>query len=129
MPGIYSMPAIKYLDTGYGMSVEDILKKLPSGGFVKTTSTNQAPLSSGQRAALIRKGNELFNKGEFDLAQRIFTTTRYSDGLRRMGDHYMERGRTLDALRAYWIAPAPDKSAVLVERIAQVMRQWLSEGK
>jgi hypothetical protein len=111
------------------MSTQDILKKLPSGGLLKITAASPAPLTSEKRAALIRKGNELFNKGEFDLAQRIFTTTRYSDGLRRMGDHYMERGRILDALRAYWIAPAPDKTAALVEKIAQVMKQWLSEGK
>jgi len=111
------------------MNTQDILKKLPSGGLLKTTTESPARLSSEKRAALIRKGNELFNKGEFDLAQRIFATTRYTDGLRRMGDYYMERGRILDALRSYWIAPAPDKTAVLVEKIAQVMKQWLSEGK
>jgi hypothetical protein len=38
-------------------------------------------------------------------------------------------GKPLEALRAYWIAPAPDKAAVLVEKIAQVMKQWLAEEK
>jgi hypothetical protein len=111
------------------MSTEDILKKLPSGGFLKMTSENPAPLPREKRAALIRKGNELFNKGEFSLAQRIFITTRYSDGLIRVGDHYVKGGQPLEALRAYWLAPAPEKTAVLVERMAQVMKQWLAEGK
>jgi hypothetical protein len=110
------------------MNAEDILKKLPSG-FLKVAPEKTAPLAKEKRAALIRKGNELFNKGEFGLAERIFITTKYSDGLIRVGDRYAKIGQPLEALRAYWIAPAPDKSAALVEKIAQVMKQWLSEGK
>ncbi len=110
------------------MSTRDILKKLPAGGFLKIRAQG-TPLPREKRAALIRKGNELFNKGDFALAQRIFVTTRYSDGLIRLGDHYVKGGRPLEALRAYWIAPAPDKAAVIVEQIAQVMKRWLSEGE
>jgi hypothetical protein len=111
------------------MSTQDILKKLPSGGFLKTSAQSSAALPREKRAALIRKGNELYNKGELALAQRIYVTTRYSDGLIRLGDTYVKGGRPLDALRMYWIAPAPEKAAVLVEKIAQVMKQWLSEEK
>jgi hypothetical protein len=111
------------------MSTRDILKKLPPGGFLKTSGEGTAALSREKRAALIRKGNELFNKGEMALAQKIFITTKYSDGLIRLGDHYVKGGRPLDALRVYWIAPAPVKAAALVEKIAQVMKQWLAEGK
>jgi len=111
------------------MNTQDILKKLPSGGFLKVTGEKPAPLTSEQRAALIRKGNQLFNKGQFGLAQRIFITTKYSDGLIRMGDHHAKGGKPLEALQAYWLAPAPDKIAPLVEKIALVMKQWLAEGK
>jgi hypothetical protein len=111
------------------MNPEEVLKKLPSGGFLKVGVETSAPLSREKRAALIRKGNELFNKGDFGLAERIFITTKYSDGLIRIGDHYVKGGQPLEALRAYWMAPAPDKSAAIVEKIAQVMKQWLSEGK
>ncbi|MGA2975966.1 MAG: hypothetical protein ABSF77_11715 [Spirochaetia bacterium] len=111
------------------MSTEDILKKLPSGGFLKIAAESPASLSGEKRAALIRKGNELFNKGEFSLAQRIFITTKYSDGLIRIGDYYVKGGRHLEALQAYWLAPAPEKTAVIVEKIALVMKRWLSEGK
>ena len=111
------------------MNTQDILKKLPSGGLLKTTAPGPATLNGEKRAALIRKGNELFNKGEIGLAQRIFVTTRYSDGLIRIGDHFIKQGRPLDALRVYWLAPAPEKKDALVEKIAQVMKQWLAEGK
>jgi hypothetical protein len=111
------------------MSAQDLLKKLPPGGFLKTTQETSARISKEQRAALIRKGNELFNKGDFILAQKIFMTTKYSDGLIRIGDHFAEGGKPLEALRAYWLAPCPEKAAVLIERIAKVMKQWLTEGK
>jgi hypothetical protein len=111
------------------MNTQDILKKLPAGGFLKISEDSTAPLPREKRVALIRKGNELFNKGEFSLAQRIFITTRYTDGLIRMGDHYIKGGKPLEALRLYWLAPAPDKTAAIVEKIALVMKQWLAEGK
>ncbi|MGO9409984.1 MAG: hypothetical protein ACLQCB_04445 [Spirochaetia bacterium] len=111
------------------MSAQDILKKLPSGGFLKTTRGASARISKEQRVALIRRGNELFNKGDFDLAQKIFVTTKYSDGLIRIGDRLADGGKPLEALRAYWLAPCPEKAAVLIERIAKVMKQWLAEGK
>ena len=111
------------------MSADDILKKLPSGGFLKIDAERTAPLTREKRAALIRKGNELYNKGDLALAQRIFLTTKYSDGLIRMGDRYLKGGKPLDALKMYWLAPAPEKRAAVVEQIAQVMKHWLAEGK
>jgi hypothetical protein len=109
------------------MSAQDILDKLPPGSLLKVASGSATPLSSEKRAALIRKGNELFNRGEFGLAQRIFLTTKYSDGLIRMGDRCVKGGQPLEALRFYWLAPAPDKAAAIVEKIARVMQQWLAE--
>lgn len=111
------------------MNAEEILKKLPSSGFLKVSQENSVPLSQQKRAALIRKGNELFNDGELELARRIFLTTRYSDGLIRIGDRFVKAGRPLDALRAYWIAPCPEKAEAMVARISGVVRQWLKEGK
>ena len=101
---------------------------LPPGALLKIPVDPPARPTGEKRAALVRKGNELFNKGEIDLAKRIFLTTRYSDGLIRIGDHYSRAGMPLEALRAYWLAPCPEKAAVLIERISQVMKQWLAEG-
>ncbi len=111
------------------MSAQDILKKLPSGGLLKISAERTAPLAKDKRAALIRKGNELYNKGEIALAQRIFVTTSYSDGLIRIGDRYLKGGKPLEALKMYLLAPAPDKTAAVIGQIAQVMHHWLAEGK
>ena len=111
------------------MSVQDILKKLPSGGFLKISAERTAPLAKDKRAALIRKGNELYNKGEVALAERIFVTTSYSDGLIRIGDRFLKGGKPLEALKMYLLAPAPDKTAAVIGQMAQVMHAWLAEGK
>jgi hypothetical protein len=111
------------------MSADDVLKKLPSSGFLKVTSENPVQLSQENRAALIRRGNEFFNRGETEMARRIFLTTRYSDGLIRVGDRLALAGRPLDALAAYWAAPCPEKVELLIGRMSGVVSQWLREGK
>ena len=70
------------------MNKEQALKLIPANGFIKVATENKIELSSQQRIALIRKGNELFNQGEFEKAKRIFLTTSYSDGLTRIGQYY-----------------------------------------
>ncbi len=89
-------------------------------GFLKTVTPSQ-------RSALIRKGNELFNAGEFETAKRIFITTSYSDGLIRMGDYYRKKGEPLEALKMYRIAPARKKLDLLLEETAEILRGWLTE--
>ena len=109
------------------MGIDEILKKLPADGLLKTTQDQPATLTQEQRTALIRKGNELFNQGDVALAQRIFTATRYADGLARIGDWYMRQNRPLEALQVYRIASCRQKIDVLVERISRVMSSWLKE--
>jgi hypothetical protein len=104
------------------------LEGIPREGFLKISLSEQAHLSSAQRTALIRKGNELFNAGRIDAAKKIFITTRYGDGLTRLGDYYKEKRNPLEALRMYWIAPAPQKREQLVEKAAEVVRSWITEG-
>lgn len=102
-------------------------KKSSSGGFVKVTRAGAPQLSQEKRAALIRKGNELFNRGDLDLAGRIFSTTGYSDGLIRLGDRCYKAGKPLDALRWYRKAPCPEKAEALSARMARVISGWLKE--
>ncbi len=95
-------------------------------GFIKTTKKPPI-LTSEQRAALIRRGNTLFNSGNFDTAQKIFVTTKYTDGLIRMGDYYMKRREPLEALKMYRLAPAHDKAEELMGRVVAVIKHWLSD--
>ena len=96
-------------------------------GFIKTVKTGNSEMNSSDKAALIRKGNELFNSGNYETAGRIFVTTGYSDGLIRMGDYYMKNKNPVDALKMYWMAPAPDRFEQISEQTAAVISKWLKE--
>ena len=52
----------------------------------------RADLSSKQRVALIHKGNYAFNQEQYELAEKIFVTANYHDGLVRIGEHHMKGG-------------------------------------
>lgn len=111
------------------MDKREALNKIPREGFLKITGIKNSAISQEQKIALIRKGNELFNAGEFDQAKKIFLATGYSDGIIRMGDHYSEKNNPLEALRMYWIAPSPAKVQNLMEKFASIVGGWLLEDK
>lgn len=96
-------------------------------GFLKTSRGKKQVLTSSQRSALIRKGNEFFNRGDYETARKIFITTSYCDGLIRMGDYYKKKGNTIEALKMYKIAPAKDKFDQILEQIAAILSRWLKE--
>ena len=97
-------------------------------GFIKTTV--KPAIDGGQKAALNRKGNILYNSGDIEGARRIFLTTGYSDGLVRVGDYYKSKGRALDALRMYWIAPNRKKAEPIIEQISVVIQSLIhDEGR
>lgn len=91
--------------------------------FIKTTI--QPAIDGTQKAALNRKGNILYNSGDIEGARRIFLTTGYSDGLVRVGDYYKAQGRTLDALRMYWIAPDHSKAEPIIMQISTVIHNLI----
>jgi hypothetical protein len=109
------------------MDTKDILKSIPREGFLKVDTGERPSLSPEQKTALIRKGNELFNRGEYEKAKRVFLTTGYTDGIIRIGDYYYKNKRPLEALRMYRVAPAPSKVEILIERMARVINKWLQE--
>ena len=91
--------------------------------FIKTTAK---PVIDGtQKAALNRKGNILYNSGDIEGARRIFLTTGYSDGLVRIGDYYNSKGRSLDALKMYWIAPDRKKAEPIISQLSVVIQSLL----
>lgn len=100
-----------------------------SDGFLKVRAEDGTSLSSQDRAALIRKGNELFNKSQLSAAKRIFMTVRYADGLIRLGNHYMNEGDPLEALRMFWLAGDRRRIDELSEQMAGVIRKWLREDQ
>jgi hypothetical protein len=96
-------------------------------GFTK--GITKPVIDGPQKAALNRKGNVLYNSGDVEGAKRIFLTTGYTDGLVRIGDYYIARGREVDALRMYWIAPDHTKSEPIIERLSAIIQTLLQEDE
>ncbi len=94
-------------------------------GFIKVTDYPVDTLSAQQRVILNRKANALFNDGKVEMAERIFVTTGYSDGLTRCGDYYASKNEYLKALRLYLLAHNKRKSDPMIERISEVVSTML----
>jgi hypothetical protein len=108
---------------------DELINSLPSEGFLKVSRADRSKVDPSQRAALIRKGNELLNKGEFQTAKRIFLTTGYTAGIERIADQHYEDGDIYEALRLYWVAPAEHKKEQILERMAAALTHMLHEEK
>ncbi len=104
---------------------ESVLNNIPREGFIKLSTEQPDGLSSADKAALIRKGNVFFNSGEYEKAKRIFITTGYTDGLIRIGDLYLKQGDPIEAMRMYWLAPAPDKIESWIGKAAGIISRWM----
>ncbi len=79
------------------------------------------------KTALIRKGNEHFNRGDLDLAERIFLTVRYSDGLKRLAEYHFRRLKNVKkALDLYRQAGGREEEA-MYELIAMGIKRLLAD--
>jgi len=104
-----------------------IESKQGSQGFIKVTDTPVQDLNDQQKVALNRKANALFNEGRIDMAERIFITTGYSDGLTRVGDVYAKKNEWLKALRMYLLAHNKRKSGPLIEKMSGLVSMMLKD--
>lgn len=103
-------------------NASDDIKRLNTPGLIKSTDQPVQNLTMEQKVALNRKGNEFVNRGDFDSAKRIFVTTGYSDGLSRIGDHYLKKGMEIEALKMYWLAHNKRKAEPIIIRMAQTIQ-------
>jgi hypothetical protein len=109
------------------LSREEIFDRFQDQGFIKTGDRSASGLSSAQKVVLNRKGNELINRGDVEGARRIFQTTGYTDGLVRVGDRYLASGRSVDALKMYWIAPDKKKADAIIAKLSAVIQKLAQE--
>ena len=84
-------------------------------------------LDAETKTALIRKGNECLNLGEFDMAERIFITAGYSDGLKRLAEYYFRKKKNIKkALELYRAAGGKEEEG-MYELIAMGIKRLLAE--
>ncbi len=104
---------------------KEIAKRQNGAGFIKVTDTPVSGLTSQQKVILNRKANALFNEGKTDMAERIYITTGYSDGLTRCGDVWAQKKEYLKALRLYLLAHNKRKSEPIIEKMSKIVSVML----
>jgi hypothetical protein len=109
------------------LNLEEVFDRFQNQGFIKAGDRPVSDLSAAQKAILNRRGNELINRGDVESARRIFQTTGYSDGLARVGDKYLAAGKTIEALKMYWIAPDRTKAETIIADLAEVIRKLVKD--
>ena len=109
------------------MNREEIFDRFRDQGFIKTGDKPASRLAAAQKAVLNRRGNELMNRGDVEAARRIFQTTGYTDGLVRVGDRYLASGRSVEALKMYWMAPDRKKAESVIAKLAAVIQTLVRE--
>lgn len=103
------------------------MAEFPKEGFLKVVAPEKTEIDSARKAALIRKGNQLFNSGDIATSKKIFLTLGYTDGIIRAGDYHYKRYEFWEAYRLYSLAPAPAKINHMIEQMAGVVRDWINE--
>lgn len=106
---------------------KNIFARFPADCLIKTADLPTPGVEPNRKVKLNRKGNELFNQGEFEAARRIFQTTGYSDGLIRVGDRYLSDRKPIDALKMYRLARDDKRSERLINSAALIIQYLLHE--
>jgi len=83
-----------------------------------------------EKVALVRKGNECFNKGDITEAIKFFVKAGYRDGIMRVADHYYyDNKRPLVALKFYRMINRQDRIDEINARMMFALGKWLKPSK
>lgn len=75
-------------------------------------------MDKNERVEYIRKGNEYFNNGEIEKAEKLFMLAEYRDGITRIADYYFfDKKLPLVALKYYKIVKRDDKVKEIYDRM------------
>lgn len=86
-------------------------------------------LSSEERVALVRTGNERWNAGDVDGARACFLRAHYTDGMLRCADWYYDQKKPVLALLLYRKCGATTRCEELYARMAAVIRTLLAQDE
>ncbi len=93
--------------------------------------------NDGEKADFIRKGNELFNKGDIILAYKCYTMADYSAGIEKIADHYFYNEKSpakaivlyKNLAKTTGSQRVQEKLDEVAQKIVKVIRKWVEEDK
>lgn len=85
-------------------------------------------LDPKERAGIIRKANELYNRGEMEKAAKLFWHTDYRDGLLRVGEYLLEKEhKPFQALPYFQKAQARERVSEILGRMLWALSTLMKE--
>ncbi len=97
--------------------------------MIKKGNDKKKKVDQSTRVKLIRKGNQLFSEGKIDLAEKIFVTIDYKDGLIRLGDHFFKNKNIYKSVEMYFLSENKNKINTFCKKIALIIEKLLKEDK
>lgn len=85
-------------------------------------------LDPSDRAALIRRGKELFKRGDLATAERVFLTAGYADGLKRLADLHFRGGKNIKKAIELYRAAGGREADAMYEMIASGIKYLLAKN-
>ena len=95
--------------------------------MIKRGNELKKKVDSATRVKLIREGNKLFSQGKIDLAEKIFITIDYRDGLIRLGDYYLENNDLYKCARMYFMSGNDAKINAFCKRASLIITKLLKD--
>jgi len=95
--------------------------------MIKKGNNFKKQVDDSTRVQLIRKGNKLFSDGQINLAERIFITVDYKDGLVRLGDYYLNNNNLYKCAQMYFLSENPSKIDSFCKKSAKIIEKLLNE--
>lgn len=87
-------------------------------------------MDKDERLKLIRHGNELYNRGDYKSALKLFLFTDYQDGIVRVADHlFYEENDQISAIKLYKRAGYQKRIDEFAEKAALTIQLWLAEDE
>ncbi|MEK6794844.1 MAG: hypothetical protein AABZ39_08715 [Spirochaetota bacterium] len=80
-----------------------------------------ADIDEATKAALVRKGNELYNQGKIQAAYRCYVTAHYQAGIEKIGDFYFYTERQPLVALPYYFKVKSDRANRKVDEIFERM--------
>ena len=93
--------------------------------MIKKGNDKKKKVDPSTKAQLVRKGNQLFSEGKIELAERIFVTIDYKDGLVRLGDHYLKENNLYKSAEMYFLSENKSKINAFCRKSALVIEKLL----
>ncbi|MCK4798898.1 MAG: hypothetical protein KAT05_16100 [Spirochaetes bacterium] len=97
--------------------------------MIKKRNYKKKEVDSSTRVKLIRKGNQFLSEGKIKLAEKIFVTVDYKDGLVRLGDYYLKNKNIYKSAEMYFLSENKSKINAFCKNSALVIAKWLNEDR